>query len=158
MSDIRPIRTEEDYEWALAEVEQYFDSEPDLGTPESDRFEILTTLIEAYEEKRWPIEPPDPVDIIKYAIEELGHRQNGARRTAGLPLASIGDPEPQASSDDEGGLQAAHAVAPPGRSLDPALPLGTGLSPSARLPPPPPTSTPPFPHSSPPGRAPPRCG
>ena len=75
MNDIRPIRTEEDYDWALAEIEQYFDNEPELGTPESDRFEILTTLTEAYEEKRWPIQPPYPVDIIKYAIEEMGHSQ-----------------------------------------------------------------------------------
>ena len=75
MIDIRPIRTDEDYDWALAEVEQYFDNEPEPGTPESDRFEILTTLIEAYEEKHWPIELPDPVDIIKYAIEEMGYSQ-----------------------------------------------------------------------------------
>jgi HTH-type transcriptional regulator/antitoxin HigA len=75
MNDIRPIRTEEDYSWALAEVEQYFDQEPEPGTPESDRFEVLTTLIEAYEEKHWPIEAPDPVDMIRYAIEEMGHSQ-----------------------------------------------------------------------------------
>ena len=75
MNDIRPIRAEADYDWALAEVEQYFENEPALGTAESDRFEILSTLIEAYEARHWAIEPADPVEAIKYSMELTGHTQ-----------------------------------------------------------------------------------
>ena len=75
MNDIRAIRTDADYEWALAEVEQYFEDEPALNTRESDRFEILSTLIEAYEAQHWAIEPADSVDAIKYAMELTGHTQ-----------------------------------------------------------------------------------
>ena len=75
MNNIRAIRTEADYEWALAEIERYFDNEPALGTPESDRFEIISTLIEAYEAEHWPIEPADPVETIKYAMEITGRTQ-----------------------------------------------------------------------------------
>jgi HTH-type transcriptional regulator/antitoxin HigA len=75
MSAIRPIRTEADYNWALAEIEQYFDKEPALGSRESDRFEILSTLIEAYEEQHWPVDPADPVDAIVYAMNIAGRSQ-----------------------------------------------------------------------------------
>jgi len=83
MNDVRAIRTEADYEWALAEVEQYFEKEPALGTPDSDRFEILATLIEAYEARHWPIEPADPVDAIEYAMEIAGHTQTELARLLG---------------------------------------------------------------------------
>lgn len=75
MNDIRAIRTEDDYDWALAEIEQYFDNEPAPGTAESDRFDILSTLIEAYEATHWVIEPADPVDAIKYTMELAGFTQ-----------------------------------------------------------------------------------
>ena len=67
--DIRPIRNEADYDWALAEIEQYFDNEPAPGTPAADRFEVLADLIEAYEARHWPIGPADPVEVIKYRME-----------------------------------------------------------------------------------------
>ena len=67
--DIRPIRSEADYEWALAEIEQYFDHEPSRGTPEADRFDVLADLIEAYEARHWPIEHADPVEMIEYRME-----------------------------------------------------------------------------------------
>lgn len=57
MKNIQVIRTEADYDWALAEVEQYFLKEPELGTPAAERFNVLAALIVAYEAKRWPIEP-----------------------------------------------------------------------------------------------------
>ncbi len=63
--DIRPIHTEADYDWALAEVAAYFDKEPMVGTPDADRFDVLSTLISAYEDKHWPIEPSDPVTTIR---------------------------------------------------------------------------------------------
>lgn len=67
--DVRPIRNEADYDWALAEIEQYFENEPEPGTPEADRFEVLADLIEAYEARHWPIEPADPVEVIRYRME-----------------------------------------------------------------------------------------
>jgi HTH-type transcriptional regulator/antitoxin HigA len=67
--DVRPIRNEADYRWALAEIEQYFDQEPLRGTPEADRFEVLADLIEAYEARHWPIEHADPVELIQYRME-----------------------------------------------------------------------------------------
>jgi HTH-type transcriptional regulator/antitoxin HigA len=67
--DIRPIRNEADYDWALAEIEQYFDKEPARGTPEADRFDVLGDLIAAYEAKHWPIEHADPVEVIAYRME-----------------------------------------------------------------------------------------
>ncbi|HEX3862301.1 MAG TPA: XRE family transcriptional regulator [Stellaceae bacterium] len=63
--DIRPIRTEADYEAAIADIEQYFDNEPETGSPEADRFDVLADLISAYERKHWAIEAPDPVAAIR---------------------------------------------------------------------------------------------
>lgn len=58
--DIRPIRTEDDYDRALAEITAYFEKEPVPGTPDADRFDVLSALIAAYEDKHWSIEPADP--------------------------------------------------------------------------------------------------
>jgi len=68
--DIKLIKTEADYQAALEEIERLFDAEPD--TPESDRLEILTTLVEAYEEKHYPIPLPDPIEAIEYYMESRG--------------------------------------------------------------------------------------
>jgi len=51
--DIHPIRTDADYEAALKDIEQYFDNEPEKGTAESDRFDVLAALIGAYEQEHW---------------------------------------------------------------------------------------------------------
>jgi len=67
--DVRPIRTEADYRWALDEIEQYFDVEPARGTPDADRFEVLADLIEAYESRYWSIEHADAVELIQYRME-----------------------------------------------------------------------------------------
>ncbi|MFN3549129.1 MAG: type II toxin-antitoxin system HigA family antitoxin [Mesorhizobium sp.] len=56
MENIRPLRTEQDYDWALAEIERYFDAQPEVGSPDGDRFEVLATLIEAYEDRQYPIQ------------------------------------------------------------------------------------------------------
>ena len=63
MEDIRPIRNEVDYDWALAEVARYFEHEPVVGTPAADRFDALASLIEAYEAKHWAIKAPIPSRI-----------------------------------------------------------------------------------------------
>lgn len=68
--DIKPIRTEEDYLAALAEIEANFDAEP--GTPEGDNLDILVALVEAYEEKHHPIPLPDPIEAIEFHMERLG--------------------------------------------------------------------------------------
>ena len=70
--EIRPIRTEEDYKAALREVSAYFDNEPAPGSPDGDRFEILLTLVEAYEAKHYPIDLPDPVEAIKFRMDQAG--------------------------------------------------------------------------------------
>ncbi len=62
--DVRPIKTEADYDWALAEIAAYFENEPMPGSPEGDRFDVLAGLIEGYETRHWPIEAPDPVTAI----------------------------------------------------------------------------------------------
>jgi len=72
---VRPIRTEGDYDWALKEIERYFEREPKRGTPDADRFDVLATLIEAYEAKHWPIDPPDAVEAIRFRMEQSGLRQ-----------------------------------------------------------------------------------
>ena len=71
--DVRPIRTDEDHTAALAEIERLWGAE--IASCEGDRLDVLATLVEAYEEKRWPIEPVDPVDVIRFAITEMGHTQ-----------------------------------------------------------------------------------
>jgi len=68
--EIRPIKNETDYQAGLAEIEQLFDAAPD--TPEGDRLEVLTTLVEAYEEKHYPLPKPDPIEAILYHMESRG--------------------------------------------------------------------------------------
>jgi HTH-type transcriptional regulator/antitoxin HigA len=81
--DIRPIKTEADYDWALREIERYFDEEPEPGTPDGDRFEVLAALIESYEAKHWPVEAPDPVEAIRFRMEQAGYTQSDLARLLG---------------------------------------------------------------------------
>jgi HTH-type transcriptional regulator/antitoxin HigA len=76
---IRPIRTETEYDEALEEIERYFENEPKPGTPEADRFELLALIVEDYERKRWPIEPPETIDAIRYCMETGGYTQADGR-------------------------------------------------------------------------------
>jgi HTH-type transcriptional regulator/antitoxin HigA len=68
--DIKPIKNEADYQAALKEIELLFDAAPD--TPEGDRLEVLTTLVEAYEERHYAIPMPDPIEAILYHMESRG--------------------------------------------------------------------------------------
>ena len=70
--NIHPIRNRDDYEAALRELSAYFDNEPEPETEEGERFEILATLVEAYEARHFPIEAPDPVDAIRFRMEQGG--------------------------------------------------------------------------------------
>lgn len=75
MENIRPIRTEQDYDWAIAEIARYFENQPDVGSPEGDRFDVLATLIEAYENEHYPISAPDPVEAISAYMQMAGLKQ-----------------------------------------------------------------------------------
>lgn len=68
--EIKPVKNEADYRAALEEIERLFDAAPD--TPEADRLEVLTTLVEAYEEKQYAIPFPDPIEAILYHMESRG--------------------------------------------------------------------------------------
>lgn len=70
--NITPIRNEQDYRAALKAVSPLFDNEPEPGSPEGDFLEVMLTLIEAYEAKNYPIEPPTPVEAIKFRMEQAG--------------------------------------------------------------------------------------
>jgi len=70
--NIHPIRNAKDYKAALRELSEYFDHEPEPGSEDGDRFEILATLVEAYETRHFPIEAPDPVEAIRFRMEQGG--------------------------------------------------------------------------------------
>ena len=69
-TEIKPIRTEADYEATLAEVERLWGSRS--GTPKGDRLDVLATLIAAYEERHFPFATPDPVEAIRFRMEQQG--------------------------------------------------------------------------------------
>ena len=71
-NSIQPIRTEADYQNALQLVAPYFDKEPEIDSDAGAHFEAMLTLIEAYEAKHYPIAPPDPVQAIKFRMEQQG--------------------------------------------------------------------------------------
>ena len=68
--DIKPIKTEQDHQFALAEIDRLFDAEP--GTPAGDRLDVLVTLVEAYESHHYALPLPDPVAAIEFHMERLG--------------------------------------------------------------------------------------
>lgn len=70
--NIRPIHTEAAYKEALREISRLMESDPELGTPDGDRLDILATLVQAYETRHMPIAPPDPVEAIKFRMEQSG--------------------------------------------------------------------------------------
>ncbi len=80
---IRPLRTEADYDAALAAIEPFFEKEPEPGSPDADAFELLLLVIGDYERRHWPIEPPDPVDAIRYRMETGGFSQADLGRLLG---------------------------------------------------------------------------
>lgn len=68
--NIRPLKTEADYQAALKEIETLMHAKSD--TPEGDRLDVLVTLVEAYEARHFPLELPDPIEAIKYVMEQKG--------------------------------------------------------------------------------------
>jgi len=70
--NIRPIHSEADYQATLKEISGLMESDPDIGTPAGDRLDVLVTLVQAYEAKHHPITSPDPVEAIKFRMEQSG--------------------------------------------------------------------------------------
>src|SRR6201998_2557543 len=69
-SELKPVRTKADYDRALAEVERLWGAKS--GTPKGDRLDGLATLIDAYEAEHYPMDPPDPIEAIKFRMEQQG--------------------------------------------------------------------------------------
>lgn len=69
---IKPIRNEDDYKAALKAVSPLFDNEPEMDTAVGGLFEAMCLLIEEYEKKHYPIEPPQPIEVIKFRMEQQG--------------------------------------------------------------------------------------
>lgn len=80
--DIKPIRNDKDYKNALERLEEIFDAKPD--TPEGDELEILSLLIDKYEKEHFPIEVPDPIEAVKFRMEQLGMEQKDLAKTIGF--------------------------------------------------------------------------
>lgn len=68
--EIKPIRTKRDCEAALAEIERLWGAK--AGTPEGDRLDVLATLVDVYETEHYPMDPPDPIEAIKFRMEQQG--------------------------------------------------------------------------------------
>lgn len=79
---IKPIKNKQDYQHALLRLEKVFDAKK--GTPEGDELEILGILIEKYEDEYFPVSLPDPVEAIKFRMEQLGYSQNDLAEVIGL--------------------------------------------------------------------------
>lgn len=79
---IKPIRTKKDYKAAMERLENIFDAKP--GTPEGDELEVLGILIDKYEQELYPIDYPDPIEAIKFRMEQLGYTQNDLAKVVGL--------------------------------------------------------------------------
>jgi HTH-type transcriptional regulator / antitoxin HigA len=73
--NIQPIKDDNDYERVLARIDELMELNSSIGTPESDELEILAILVEKYEEKHWFISEPDPVEAIKFRMEQMGLKQ-----------------------------------------------------------------------------------
>ena len=69
------IKTENEYSFSLRRIDQLMDSE--VGTPEFDELELLSTLVEIYEDENFPIDMPDPISAVKFRMEQLGLNQKG---------------------------------------------------------------------------------
>jgi HTH-type transcriptional regulator/antitoxin HigA len=80
--NIKPIKTKKDYQSALARLEVIFDAKP--GSKQGDELEILSILIEKYENDHFPIDMPDPIEAIKFRMEQLGYNQNDLAKLVGL--------------------------------------------------------------------------
>lgn len=79
---LRLIKTKKDYQTALNRLEVIFDARP--GTPQGDELEVLGILIDKYEQENYPIDFPDPIEAIKFRMEQLGYSQSDLANIVGL--------------------------------------------------------------------------
>jgi HTH-type transcriptional regulator/antitoxin HigA len=79
--EVRPIRSKRDHAAALKEVERLWGAK--AGTRDGDRLDVLVTLIEAYEEEHYPIDPPDPIEAIKFRMEQQGQTRRDLEEIIG---------------------------------------------------------------------------
>ncbi|MBW8051615.1 MAG: hypothetical protein FVQ77_15020 [Cytophagales bacterium] len=79
--EIKPIKTEADYKKALEKIEKLMDAK--ANTPEGDLLDVLATLVETYEKKHYPIGPPDPVEAIKFRMEQMNLRKTDVAKYFG---------------------------------------------------------------------------
>lgn len=70
--EIHPIRTEADHKAALREISRLMDSDPALGTPDGDKLDVLATLVDVFEARHYPVGKPDPIEAIKFRMEQAG--------------------------------------------------------------------------------------
>ena len=80
--EIKPIKTENDYNQALERLETIFDAK--LGSAEGDELEVLGILIDQYENEHFPIGLPDPIEAIKFRMQQMGYNQNDLANIVGL--------------------------------------------------------------------------
>jgi HTH-type transcriptional regulator / antitoxin HigA len=79
---IKPIKTKKDYQAALDRLDKIFDARP--GTPQGDELEVLSILMEKYEQEHHPIDYPDPIEAIRFRMEQMGYNQNDLAKIVGL--------------------------------------------------------------------------
>jgi HTH-type transcriptional regulator/antitoxin HigA len=91
MKSLKPLRSEKDYEQALVEVERLWDAK--ARTPNGDRLDILAPLIDAYESQHYPMDPPDPIEAIKFRMETAGADEERSGWRAWHTDTRIGGPE-----------------------------------------------------------------
>lgn len=82
MATIKPIKTKKDYQTAIDRLDKIFDALP--GTSQGDELEVLSILIEKYEQEHHPIDYPDPIEAIKFRMEQMGYNQNDLAKIVGL--------------------------------------------------------------------------
>jgi len=86
--NIRPIKTKVDHAAALKEIDALMDVEPNLGTPQGDRLEMLITLVSAYEDKHWPADTMEPIAFLKAHMGNAGYVQSDLAGLIGRSRAS----------------------------------------------------------------------
>ncbi len=80
--EMKIIKTESEYKKALTKLEMLFNAKP--NTPKGDELELLSLLIEKYEQEKYPIDMPDPIEAIKFRMEQMGYTQNDLAKIIGL--------------------------------------------------------------------------
>jgi HTH-type transcriptional regulator/antitoxin HigA len=80
--EMKIIKTESEYKKALTKLEKLFNAKP--NTPKGDELELLSLLIEKYEQEKYPIDMPDPIEAIKFRMEQMGYNQNDLAKIIGL--------------------------------------------------------------------------